>query len=161
MVDTIDDEYNDSHKMPIHGDYIEIAINPPIHLQGISDDSTTRKLRMLNYFQECLSKIAGTDDKIGFMEISISGLYHLHAILKVRDPHVVLNCLLNLKYHQVRAHYETLQRVMVYRIKDTKHLNERLEYISKDWSVTHNNIVKLNQHGYFRNYWDLKHPDNE
>lgn len=164
MHDPIDDDYNDSHMMPINGDYIEIAINPPIHLQALQEDSLDRMLEMKKRFTSMYHQITGCDDKLAFMEISIGGLYHMHCLLKVRDPHSVLNSLINLKYMQVKAHYELKQRVMVYRIKNEDHLISRVEYISKDYNEkTNNNLIgrDTNKFGYLYEVFQNSKSSNE
>ena len=164
MRDPIDDDYEDNHKMPQNNDYIEIAINPPIHLQALQEDSLDRYLEMKQRFTNIYHQITGCDDKLAFMEMSIGGLYHLHMVVRIRDPHSVLNSLINLKYMQVKAHYELKQRVMVYRIKNEEHLISRIEYISKDYNEKTNvNLIgrDTNKFGHLYEVFQNSKSNNE
>lgn len=120
------------------GDYAEISISPPDHMQYFQHPLDGRLVTFRNYWKHRVNKILyGISDHCIFIEISSAGRLHMHGLLKIDDPvsfYHTFHTLVNGKLTKGCKFMDRCEHA-VYKIKSQPHFNERVQYISKDYIV--------------------------
>lgn len=129
-------EKEDTHSHPIAGEYIEVSISPPDHMQYYDEPCLyDRVLRFKSYWSHRIkSQLYGFSDFMFTIEKSFpADRLHLHGLLKLQKPLQAIASLhkvLNGKFIK-RTYVEDVNSA-VYRIKSLEHLEARYGYITKD-----------------------------
>lgn len=129
----------DTHALPREGDYLEVCIAPPLHMQFMTaPEYMSRKIAFHNYWlKRWRNNVRGLSDYRLCLEISRGSLLHYHGILKISDAEQFYGSLAQIRYGTLRRKRDVTiadeeVRLQIYNIKDRKHLEERIEYCTKD-----------------------------
>ena len=126
----------DTHRAPIKGEWLEICISPPDPMQFHDEvHFDNRLLHFREFWKHRIKKhIDGYADYIVYIEQSLNGRLHLHGICKIAHTNKMLNSLYKIRMGKPtkKDKFPQYVNMAIYRIKDDKHLKERMNYISKD-----------------------------